>query len=173
MHYRHVVAALVIAAVAAPATARAQSASATLTDPDGQTVATATFEATEAGVLVTLEASALPEGVHGFHIHAVGACDAPEFQSAGGHYNPADTPHGLLVDGGPHAGDMANIHVPASGALTVEVLNPGVSLDPADAATLFDADGSALMVHAGADDYTSQPSGDAGSRIACGVIESR
>jgi superoxide dismutase, Cu-Zn family len=108
----------------------------------------------------------LPAGDHAFHIHAVGKCVAPDFKSAGGHYNPEEDQHGIMNEAGPHAGDMPNIHVPESGQLHIEVLNQMVSLDG-----LFDEDGSAIVIHEGPDDYTSDPAGDAGSRISCGVIE--
>lgn len=148
----------------------AAAAEATLADKDGTTVATATLVGIPAGVLITFQASALPPGVHGFHIHETGACEAPDFTSAGGHFNPGGTEHGFHAEAGPHAGDMPNILVPESGVLTIEVLNPSVTLEAGAPASLFDADGAAIVVHAGADDYGSQPAGDAGARIACGII---
>jgi Cu-Zn family superoxide dismutase len=89
------------------------------------------------------------------------------FGHAGGHYNPESTGHGFMDNDGVHAGDMPNLHIPASGELKFEVFNPLVKLDE----RLFDEDGASIMIHAGADDYVSNPAGDAGSRIACGVIE--
>jgi Cu-Zn family superoxide dismutase len=89
--------------------------------------------------------------------------------TAGGHFNPTTKKHGLLATGGPHAGDMPNLFVPADGKLSIEVLVPSVTLG-AGPASLFDADGSALMLHATADDYASDPAGNAGGRIACGVL---
>lgn len=169
-HLRLLTASLLATVAAGPLAVPAAAAQATLADKEGKTVATATLAETNAGVLITLEASALPPGVHAFHIHESGACEPPDFTSAGGHFNPGDTSHGFEAEGGPHAGDMPNIHVPESGMLTVEVLNPNVTLEPGPPESLFDDDGSALVIHAGADDYTSQPAGDAGTRIACGVI---
>ena len=154
----------------AVAVGAAHAAGAELRDAGGNVVATAELRPTGAGVWIRLEATALPAGVHGFHIHETGACTPPDFTSAGGHFDPAGTEHGFEVEMGPHAGDMPNLHVPASGALTVEVVNPMVVLDAGHPRTLLDADGSALVIHDGADDYTSQPAGNAGSRIACGVI---
>ena len=129
-----------------------------------------TFTQAASGVLVAAELSGLPAGPHGFHIHETGTCEPP-FESAGGHYNSAGAEHGFFAVGGPHAGDMPNIHVPESGSLTVDVLNTLVSLEEGAPETLFDDDGSVIVVHADPDDYQGQPSGHAGDRIACGVIE--
>lgn len=129
----------------------------------------ATLTQTPVGVLIEAELTGLPPGAHGFHVHATGQCEPP-FESAGDHFDPRGAQHGYLVDGGPHGGDMPNIHVPDSGDLTVEVMSPFISLAGGEA-MLFDDDGAALLIHSGADDYESQPSGDAGDRIACAVIE--
>jgi Cu-Zn family superoxide dismutase len=153
--------------VADEARAAAQAA-ATLRDTDGNTVGTVALASTPHGVLLRVELDGLPAGTHAFHVHGVGACEPP-FKSAGGHFNPDGKRHGLLAPEGPHAGDMPNIHVPASGTLTVEVYNQRLRLDSA----LFDADGAAIVIHAGADDYGTDPAGAAGDRIACGVIERR
>jgi len=147
----------------------ADKASAVLKDPEGKEIGKASLLATPSGTLITLELTAAPPGTHGFHIHTVGKCEPPKFESAGGHFNPDDTKHGFLVEEGPHAGDMPNIHVPDSGALTVEVLNPLVTLS--GEAPLLDEDGSALVLHADPDDYRTDPAGHAGGRIACGVIK--
>lgn len=141
------------------------AAEAELRNAEGQVVGAVNLQAVPSGVLLHVRLSGIPEGVHGFHVHAVGLCDAP-FTSAGGHYNPHAKVHGLLVDGGAHSGDMPNLTVPASGQLEVEILNTALRLD----ADLLDADGAAIVVHAGPDDYSSDPAGDAGPRIACGVI---
>lgn len=143
----------------------AQEAMAELQGPAGESHGRVTLRAVPTGVLLHARLSGLPEGAHAFHVHAVGACEPP-FTSAGGHYNPDGVPHGLTAEGGPHAGDMPNIHVPASGALEIEVLNTALALDD----RLFDADGAAIVIHEGADDYASDPAGAAGPRIACGVI---
>ena len=120
-------------------------------------------------VHVDLRLTGLPAGTHAIHFHAVGKCDAPAFTSAGGHYNPANMQHGLNNPAGPHAGDAPNFTVAADGTAHVEFVTNRVTVT-AGAATLFDADGSALVVHAGADDQVSQPSGNSGDRIACGVM---
>jgi superoxide dismutase, Cu-Zn family len=154
-------------AFAAPAAA-ADKATAALKDAKGNEVGKAELTATPSGVLIRLDLTAVPAGEHAFHIHAVGKCEPPDFKSAGPHYNPDETKHGLMNAEGPHAGDMPNLHVPSDGKLQVEVLNPMVSLN--DKASLLDQDGSALVIHAGADDYVSDPAGNAGDRIACAVV---
>lgn len=172
----HILAALVIVAAcsrsrsAAPAPAQATtSARAVIRLADGREVGAATFQATPAGVLLTADLSGLPAGTHAMHFHTVGTCTAPDFASAGGHFNPTTRSHGFRNPVGPHAGDLPNIHVPESGVLRVEVLS-NVSLGPGNG-TLGDADGSAIVIHALADDYQTDPSGASGARIACGVIE--
>jgi Cu-Zn family superoxide dismutase len=143
-------------------------ASAVLKDANGKEVGKAELTDTPSGVLIHLDLTGIPPGDHAFHVHAVGKCDGPDFKSAGPHFNPDETKHGLMNDQGPHAGDMPNLHVPESGKLVVEVLNESVSLDAERA--LLDGDGSALVIHAKADDYQTDPAGNAGDRIACGVV---
>jgi Cu-Zn family superoxide dismutase len=145
------------------------AAKATLKDVQGKTLGEATLRDSPAGVLVKLDLVNVPPGPHAFHIHTVGKCDAPDFMTAGGHFNPTTMKHGLLATGGPHAGDMPNLFVPADGKLSVEVLDSNVTI-AAGAKSLFDADGSALVLHATADDYATDPAGNAGARIACGVV---
>lgn len=158
-------------AIAGAAEPAPQRATATFIDADGRKLGTATLLQTPAGVLIEMSLTGLPAGVHAFHVHEKGVCDAAgRFESAGKHYAPRDQQHGLLVPGGPHSGDMPNQFVAADGALRAEVLNPHVTLG-AGPATLFDADGSALVIHAKADDHRSQPSGNAGDRIACAVVK--
>jgi len=154
----------------ASVTAGAQSASAALKSIDGKDVGTAQLTQTPSGVLINLSVKGLPAGEHAFHVHTVGKCEPP-FTTAGGHFNPAGRKHGMLAAEGHHAGDMPNLHIPASGELTVEVVNTGVTLDKSKPNSLFDADGSAIVIHAGKDDYKTDPTGDAGGRIACGVIQ--
>jgi superoxide dismutase, Cu-Zn family len=170
MHCRNIWLAASLAAgtaFVAPAFA-ADQASAVLKDAQGAEVGKATLTATPSGVLISLDLTALPAGDHAFHIHAVGKCEPPKFESAGPHFNPGTTKHGLMNPQGPHAGDMPNLHVPEGGKLKVEVLNPTVTLSAESA--LLDEDGSAIVVHGGADDYQTDPAGNAGDRIACGVI---
>ena len=101
----------------------ADKASAVLKDASGKEVGKAELTDTPSGVLIRLDLTGIPPGDHAFHVHAVGKCDAPDFKSAGPHFNPDETKHGLMNDQGPHAGDMPNLHVPESGKLVVEVLN--------------------------------------------------
>lgn len=147
----------------------AATASATVNDAMGKTIGTATLRETASGVLIKVDFTAAPAGTHALHVHTTGKCDAPMFMTAGGHFAPGMTKHGLLAPGGPHAGDLPNIYVPADGKLSIEVLEPNVTL-AAGPRSLLDADGSALVLHAMADDYLTDPAGNAGGRIACGVI---
>lgn len=148
----------------------AQSASAPLKGADGKEVGSVNLTQTPQGVLINVSVKGLPPGEHAFHVHAVGKCEPP-FTSAGGHFNPAGHKHGMMAPEGQHAGDMPNLHVPQSGDLTVEVLNTNITLEKGKPNSVYDADGSAVVIHAGKDDYKTDPTGDAGGRIACGVIE--
>ena len=145
-----------------------QVAHATFHDAAGKEVGVAGLEETPNGVLISLDLTSLPPGPHAFHIHAIGKCEPP-FKTAGGHFNPMEKQHGLKNPNGMHAGDFPNIVVPAGGKLEVRVLASHVTLGEG-ANSLFDADGAALVIHAGPDDYTSDPAGNAGDRIACAVI---
>lgn len=161
-------AALLLATSAMPAFA--QSASAPLKDAQGKEVGSANLTQTPHGVLINVAVKGLPPGDHAIHVHAVGKCEPP-FTSAGGHFNPDSKKHGILAAEGHHAGDMPNLHVPQDGNLTIEILNASLTLDKGKPNSVFDADGSALVIHAKGDDYKSDPAGDAGGRIACGVIQ--
>ena len=156
-------------ATVTPAPTAATSASFTLQTADGREVGRGSLQQTPAGVLLTADLSGMPAGTHGIHLHAVGQCNAPDFASAGGHFNPTSKLHGIRNPMGHHAGDLTNISIPESGSLRVELLAPDVRLGPG-AGTLLDADGAAVVIHALADDYQTDPSGASGSRIACGVV---
>jgi Cu-Zn family superoxide dismutase len=152
----------------------AERAAARLIGTDGKEVGSVLLEQTPSGVLLTASATGLSAGVHAFHIHETGQCDpADGFKSAGGHYAPGGSEHGFKAEGGPHAGDLPNVHVGEDGILEAEYFTDRVSLRDDAEATVFDDDGSAFVIHSDDDDYQSQPSGAAGDRIACGVIEAQ
>ena len=117
---------------------------------------------------VSVALAGVPEGVHGVHLHKVGSCEAPGFESAGGHLDPAGRQHGTQNPAGAHLGDLPNVTIGVSGAGTVSATLRGPREEVL--AHLFDADGTAIVVHAGADDYRTDPSGNSGARIACGVL---
>lgn len=149
--------------------AQEQTARSSLQDADGRSVGDVVFEQTPNGVLITADLVDLPPGVHALHVHETGECEPP-FESAGDHFNPSGSEHGFRNPAGPHAGDLPNVHVPTSGTVEVDLFTPRFTLEQA-ANSLFDSDGSAVIIHAEADDYRTDPAGAAGSRIACGVIE--
>lgn len=149
--------------------AAAQVAKAELKDASGKSVGEANFVQTNNGVLIRLEVKGLPAGEHAFHVHALGKCEPP-FITAGDHFNPGAKKHGLEATDGAHAGDMPNLHIPATGNLSVEAMNTTITLAKGRPNSVFDADGSAVVIHAKSDDYKSDPAGNAGDRIACGVI---
>jgi Cu-Zn family superoxide dismutase len=140
-----------------------------LIDSTGRTVGTVTAWDSSGGVGLRINASGLPHGIHGIHIHETGLCTGPDFKSAGGHWNPAGRKHGLSNPAGPHGGDLPNVVVAANGVLQTVVTIPGASL--AAGSALLDADGAALVLHAGADDNMTDPSGNSGGRIACAVLQ--
>lgn len=149
--------------------AAAQVAKATLKDTTGKDVGTVSLVQTSNGVLLKMMVKGLPPGEKAFHIHAVGRCEPP-FTTAGSHFNPAGKKHGLASADGAHAGDMPNLHIPANGDLTVEVLNTAITLVKGQPHSLFDADGSSIIIHANADDHKTDATGNAGDRIVCGII---
>ncbi|HEX7051581.1 MAG TPA: superoxide dismutase family protein [Longimicrobiales bacterium] len=152
------------------AEAPARAARAELRDADGNRVGTATFTEEANGVRVVVDVSDLRPGRHGFHIHETGRCDPPDFQSAGGHFDPEGREHGMENPAGPHAGDLPNLVVQVDGTGRGNSLDPYVTLEGGED-SLFRNGGTALVVHADPDDYYTDPSGDSGDRVACGIIE--
>jgi Cu-Zn family superoxide dismutase len=136
-----------------------------LVNAAGQSIGSVRMWETPGGVTFRIAAAGLPHGIHGIHVHAVGRCEGPAFTTAGPHWNPAAKKHGFNNPAGPHAGDLSNVTVAGNG-----VLQEAVTLAHASFATMLDADGAALVIHAKADDYVTDPSGNSGDRIACGVI---
>jgi Cu-Zn family superoxide dismutase len=117
------------------------------------------------GIRYTLDVRGLPAGTHGAHVHMTGLCEAPGFTTAGSHWNPTNTKHGAMNPAGPHEGDLPNLVIGTDGRGTVAVTIPGATI-----AGLLDADGATIVVHAAADDLMTDPSGNSGARIACGVF---
>lgn len=156
-----------LAAVLAAGQASAASVAAQVKDRDGNDLGTAEVHDTPSGMaIIRLNLKGLPPGSHAIHLHETGDCSAADFTSAGGHI-AGDHQHGALNAEGPHPGDMPNLIVPESGSVMAEGFLPFMSVPE----LLQDGDGAAFVMHEGIDDYQSQPAGDAGDRIACGVFE--
>ena len=140
-------------------------ATAALRTAGGADAGRATVTDVAGGIRVTVDARGLPPGTHGAHLHTTGRCDAPDFASAGPHWNPEARQHGAMNPRGPHTGDMPNIIVGSDGRGTLGVTLPGATV-----ASLLDADGGALVIHANPDDLMTDPSGNSGGRIVCGAF---
>lgn len=146
--------------------AMSQGGTGALVNGEGAEIGNASVSLSASGnALVLVQAEGIPEGVHAVHLHMVGVCEGPTFESAGDHVADGHD-HGVLASAGPHPGDLPNAEVAADGVMTFEGFAVGMT-----EALLFDEDGSALIVHTGEDDHASQPSGNAGDRLACAVIE--
>ncbi len=167
-----VVAVFVVGSSPYAARAAGPSATATLRDGSGKAVGTATLTPAEGGVRIAVSVSGVAPGPHGFHVHAVGKCEGPDFKSAGPHLNPAAKEHGMENPRGAHVGDLPNLQVGADGSGTGEFVARGASLGEGPG-SLFPDGGTSLVLHAAPDDLKTDPAGNAGARIACGVVERR
>ncbi len=143
--------------------------SATLMLANGVPAGTVQILANGGQVSLAVAATGLAEGEHGFHLHTTGACTRPGFESAGGHLNPLGRTHGSLSDRGPHVGDMPNLTIRSGGSGSATVDLPGTRAQIEE--WLFDDDGTAVIIHAQPDDYRTDPTGNAGARVACGVVQ--
>ena len=153
--------------VAAP---EALQATATIIDTKGNEIGHMEMTERDDGVQISLGVKGLSEGGHGFHIHEVGKCEKPTFESAGAHFNPTGKKHGTDNPAGPHLGDLPNITPEEDGNVQVELVAKDITLKPGKENSIIDEDGSAIVIHQHPDDYVTDPSGNSGDRIACGVI---
>ncbi|GGL46121.1 superoxide dismutase family protein [Sporolactobacillus putidus] len=142
-----------------------------LIDGKGEELGEAVLTETEKGVSIALQAEGLRPGIHAIHFHEAGSCTPPDFMSAGGHFNPDHKQHGLKNSLGPHAGDMPNIFADSHGRVKTVLFNPRITLEEGKKNSLRDADGSALVIHETGDDQQTDPSGNAGEHVLCGVIK--
>jgi superoxide dismutase, Cu-Zn family len=140
-----------------------------LKDSAGKSIGRAALSEREGGVLITVNVKGLPQGLHAVHIHSVGKCEAPAFTSAGPHFNPLNKKHGFKNPDGPHAGDLPDMYINKDGVGRYEALMQSITLGPGET-SVFDTDGSTVIVHVTADDNVTDPAGNSGDRIACGVI---
>jgi len=137
----------------------------------GEATGTALITQKDNGVLLHVEAKNLPPGIHGIHFHETGKCEGPDFTSAGAHLNPMNKQHGFNNPKGFHDGDLLNIQVGPDGTVKADMESKNVTLAKDAANSLLKAGGTALVIHEKADDYVTDPSGNSGSRIACGAIK--
>ena len=159
-----------LCATAAFGQGAAKSAHADIVNAQGQKIGTARILAAKEGIKIEVNVSQLPPGTHGIHIHTVGKCEGPDFTTAGGHLNPDAKKHGKDNPEGPHAGDLLNIEVKGDGTAKATLLDTMATLG-GGANSVFHEGGTAIVIHAKEDDYKTDPAGNSGPRIACGVIQ--
>jgi Cu-Zn family superoxide dismutase len=162
--------ALVALALPIAAAAASPTAVATLKNAEGKEVGKASLTSAKGGVKVQVTAAGLPPGKHGIHLHAAGKCEPPDFKSAGPHFNPEEKHHGLKNPEGPHAGDLPNLTVGKDGKAKGSFTAKGATLAEGKG-SLLGPEGAALVIHADPDDEKTDPAGNSGARIACGVVE--
>jgi len=143
----------------------------TIVSSTGKTLGSAELTETNTGVRIRLLLNGLEPGDKAIHFHGVGKCEQPSFESAGSHVNPTKKQHGFDNPKGYHAGDLPNLKVSKEGKVDLEITTPMVTLEKGKSNSLLDKDGSAIVIHEKADDYVTDPSGNSGERIACGVIQ--
>jgi superoxide dismutase, Cu-Zn family len=165
-----VLAATLVWTTAVFAQSAAQSAHADIVNAQGQKIGSATISQADGGVRIDIQVSQLSPGTHGIHVHTVGNCEGPAFTSAGAHLNPTSKKHGKDNPEGPHAGDLLNIQVQVSGVGKASLMDSNVTLGDGPN-SLFHQGGTAIVIHEKADDYKTDPAGNSGARIACGVVE--
>ena len=166
-----VTAALLLVGTLSAAQTDRKAATAELKDAKGQTVGQAKFKEGKNAVLLSVRVTNLTPGPHAIHVHAVGKCEAPDFKTAGGHFNPENKQHGTMNPEGHHAGDMANFEIGANSKGVYKSTLPGVTLAGTGANSLFHEGGTALVIHEKADDMKTDPAGNAGARVACGPVQ--
>jgi Cu-Zn family superoxide dismutase len=169
MRTRRLIALALAFPLAATAAEPSRAAHAQLQDARGAKVGTATLTEHREGVHLSVKVQGIPPGAHGIHIHTVGKCADPEFKSAGPHFDPGANEHGLKNPEGHHAGDLPNLVVGADGKGELRAVAHGATLGDGPG-SLFGPQGTALVVHAGPDDHVTDPAGNSGGRIACGVV---
>lgn len=150
--------------------AKGKTITMSIMNTDGLSIGTASLVQDGDNVKIHLQASQLTAGVHGIHIHENGQCDPPDFKTAGAHFNPINHQHGFNNPKGFHNGDLPNIEVSSDGTIDVELITSVVTLKKGEANSLLKKKGTSLVIHADADDYVTDPAGNSGARIACGVI---